>query len=222
MKRVIIICEGETEREFCRTILAPYFISKNIFIQSPLIKKTMGGMVNWSELKKQILLHLKSDISAYVTTFIDYYGLNRKHDFPKWNEAESQPDKNLRMLILENAMSMDIDDTFRFRYIPYIQLHEFEGLLFNNIKDFCEQIPSNELVGIDELKATFNQYPNPEMINNNKETSPSHRLERIILGYNKIVYGNILAEAIGLAKICEKCPRFNSWLNNIECKVNDK
>jgi len=180
MSRIIIICEGETEREFCRTILAPYFASKNIFIQSPLIKKTMGGIVKWSELKKQILLHLKSDTSAYVTTLIDYYGLHSKHDFPQWHEAESQHDKNLRMHILEEAMLKDIDDIFRFRYIPYIQLHEFEGLLFNDIKDFYEQIPPNELIGIDELKATFNQYQNPEMINNNKETSPSHRLDKAI------------------------------------------
>lgn len=54
------------------------------------------------------------------------------------------------------------------------------------------------------------------MINNNRETSPSHRLARIILGYNKIVYGNILAEAIGLERIREKSPRFNKWISKIE------
>lgn len=216
MRRIIIICEGETEREFCMTILAPYFASKNIHIQSPLIKKSMGGIVKWSELKKQILLHLKSDTTAYITTLIDYYGLYNKYSFPKWDESETQPDKNLRMQMLEEAMKLDIEDVYRFRYIPYIQLHEFEGLLFNDINDFYEQIPPNELIGIDELKATFNQYENPEMINNNRETSPSQRLERIILGYNKIVYGNILAESIGLSRIREKSPRFNSWLTKIE------
>lgn len=51
------------------------------------------------------------------------------------------------------------------------------------------------------------------MINNSVETSPSHRLERIIKGYNKIVYGVCLAEAIGLAQIREKSPRFNRWLD---------
>jgi hypothetical protein len=54
------------------------------------------------------------------------------------------------------------------------------------------------------------------MINDQRETSPSHRLERIILGYNKIVYGIILAEAIGLNNIRKKCPRFNTWLDNLE------
>ena len=81
MKRIIIICEGETEKEFCNTILSPYFAKKDIFIQSPLIKKSMGGVVKWAELKKQILLHLKNDSNAFVTTLIDYYGLYSKYNF---------------------------------------------------------------------------------------------------------------------------------------------
>lgn len=216
MKRVIIICEGETEKEFCNTILYPFFSKKGIFIQSPLIKKSMGGIVKWSELKTQITLHLKNDPSAYVTTLIDYYGLYSKYNFPKWDEAERQPDKNIRMEILEHGMKESIDDSIGYRFIPYMQLHEFEGLLFNEIDIFHEQIPAKELIGIAELKQIFNQYSNPEMINNNRETSPSHRLERIILGYNKIVYGNILAEAIGLVKIRAKSPRFNEWLKKLE------
>ena len=97
--------------------------------------------------------------------------------------------------------------------MPYIQLHEFEGLLFNNKEVFYNQIAAEELVGKDELESVFNDFDNPEMINNSVETSPSHRLERIIKGYNKIVYGVCLAEAIGLARIREKSPRFNRWLD---------
>lgn len=182
----------------------------------PLIKKSMGGIVSWVELKKQINLHLKSDTAAHVTTLIDYYGVYGKHSFPNWSDAENQPDKNLRMELIERGMHEDIDDSIRFRFIPYLQLHEFEGLLFTDINIFYEQIPGYELVGTDELKATFNQFNNPEMINNNKETSPSHRLGRIIRGYNKIVYGNILAEAIGLNKIRAKNPRFDNWIKTLE------
>ncbi len=216
MKRIIIICEGETEKEFCTKILAPVFAKKNIFIQSPLIKKTMGGIVKWSELKKQILLHLKSDSEAFTTTLIDYYGLYKKYNYPEWDESLNIVDKNKRMDFLESSMLMDVDVDLRHRFIPYIQLHEFEGLLFNEIKYFQEQIPNEELVGTKELKEIFINYENPEMINDQRETSPSHRLERIILGYNKIVYGIILAEAIGLNNIRKKCPRFNTWLDNLE------
>lgn len=216
MKRVIIICEGDTEKEFCQKTLAPYFNKKGIYIHPPLIKKSMGGIVKWSELQKQITLHLKNESDAYVTTLIDYYGLYEKDNFPKWDEAESLTDKNKRMDMLEVGMKESIDDALRHRFIPYMQLHEFEGLLFNDINVFYEQIPKRELVGTKELEETFSQYENPEMINNNKETSPSHRLSRIISGYNKVVYGNILAEAIGLERIREKSPRFNKWLTSLE------
>jgi hypothetical protein len=94
MKRVIIICEGETEKEFCNTILSPYFIGKGIVIHSPLIKKSMGGIVKWTELAKQIVHHLKNDTDAYVTCFIDYYGLYQKHNFPNWDKTFKEPDKN--------------------------------------------------------------------------------------------------------------------------------
>ena len=146
MKRVIIICEGETEKEFCNTILTPYFANKGIYIQSPLIKKSMGGIVKWSELKKQITLHLTTDSTAIVTTLIDYYGIYSKYSFPKWDNAEQNPNKNERMEILEQGMLESIEDSLRYRFIPYLQLHEFEGLLFNSIDVFYEQIPPSKRI----------------------------------------------------------------------------
>jgi hypothetical protein len=214
MKRVIIICEGETEQEFCKNILLPHLMPHNIFIQSPLIKKTMGGIVQWSILKKEIENHLLEP-NVIVSTLIDYYGLYKKHNFPRWTEGERIIDKNSRMDFLENAMKEDISDAIKYRYIPYLQLHEFEGLLFNDIQIFFDQVPQDELVGITELKKTFEDYDNPEMINNNRETSPSHRLKRIIKGYNKPLYGHYFAEAIGIEQIRAKSPRFNQWVQKI-------
>lgn len=55
-----------------------------------------------------------------------------------------------------------------------------------------------------------------ELINDGKTTAPSKRLQSLIIGYNKPVYGSILAEAIGLPKIRAKCPRFNDWITILE------
>jgi Domain of unknown function (DUF4276) len=214
MKRVIIICEGTTEKEFCNNVLAPYLFHYEIFIQAPLIKRSMGGIVRWSILKKEIEIHLLEQ-GVIVSTLIDYYGLYQKYKFPKWAEGEGVVDKNSRMDFLETAMKEDIAESIRHRFIPYLQLHEFEGLLFNNIQYFYDQVPKDELVGIDELKSTFANYDNPEMINNNPETSPSHRLKRIIKGYNKPLYGHYFAEAIGIENIRTKSPRFDKWIEKI-------
>ncbi|MBK9932888.1 MAG: DUF4276 family protein [Cytophagaceae bacterium] len=217
MKRIILICEGPTEQAFTKTNLQVPFISKNIYLQSPLIKASRGGIVKWSKLKEQIETHLKAEPNAYVTTFIDYYGMYDKYLFPQWEEAHTIVDLNQRMEALEQGMLDDIDESLRHRFIPYLQLHEFEGLLFNDINIIKSQIPKDDIVGMPELEKTFADYDNPEMINNNRTTSPSHRLMRIIRGYNKVVYGDILSEAIGLTRIRQKSPRFNNWLTKLEC-----
>ncbi len=215
MKRIIIICEGQTEKDFCKKVLAPYLCQYEIEIQTPLIKDSAGGIVKWDSLKKQVETHLKESSSVIVSTLIDYYGLYQKYNFPKWKEGINIYEINSRMLFLEEAMKEDILESLQHRFIPYLQLHEFEALLFIDLQIFYEQVPKSDLVGIDELEDTFTKYSNPEMINNSKNTSPSHRLERIIKGYNKPLYGHYLTEAIGIQRIREKCPRFNYWIDKL-------
>lgn len=216
MKRIIIICEGQTEKEFCEKSLFSHFLKKNIIVEYPLIKKSSGGIIKWPEIKRQVENHLKQDISAYVTMLIDYYGMYKKHEFPEWENSLIEADKNSRMDLLEKAMKDDISAQYTYRFIPYLQLHEFEGLLFNNIETFKSQIPANEITNIKELESILSSYPNPEMINDMPETAPSKRLIKLIVGYRKVVYGNILAEVIGLERIRNKCPRFNFWISKLE------
>lgn len=214
MKRLIIICEGETEQEFCKDVLYGYLQKKDIYIETPLIKKSLGGIVPWGDLKKQIDLHLQENV--YVTMLIDYYGIQDFHQFPKWEESKSIVNKIERISFLENAMRDEFEDRVKHRFIPYIQLHEFEGLLFNNIETFKTNIPSKELTGLEELENTIDTNDNPELINEGKNTAPSKRLMRLISGYNKIVYGAILAESIGLERLRAKAVRFNGWIQKLE------
>ena len=215
MKRIIVVCEGPTEQEFSNKILSPFFSPLGISLSAPLIKRSNGGIVPWSHLKNQIELHLKSERGAYVTTFIDYYGIYDHHKFPRWEETKQESDVSARVRAIEQGMYDSIDESLRSRFIPYIQLHEFEGLLFSDGNAFERVIPSNDLIGKDELKKTLDKFDNPEMINSSRLTSPSHRIERIIRGYNKVVYGNYLAESIGLSMIRKRCPRFNDWIERL-------
>jgi Domain of unknown function (DUF4276) len=216
MKRIIIICEGQTEQEFCKDVLYSHFFAKNILIETPLIKKSGGGIVGWNELKKQIETHLKQEENIIVTTFIDYYGIQKKHNFPSWELGLLKNNPIEKMDYIENAMLLDILASEQFRFIPHIQLHEFEGLLFNNINVFKNEIPENEFVDFYALKTIIDTNPNPELINDGFETAPSKRLHKLIKGYNKIVYGAILAKAIGLINIRNKSPRFNAWISKLE------
>lgn len=136
MKRLIIICEGQTEKEFCEKTLYTYFQRNNIYVRAPLIKKSNGGIVKWTNLKKQIENHLKQDSETFVSLLIDYYGLADEHKFPGWKKSKGIPNVNEKVNYIESNMLEDIDDSLKHRFIPYIQLHEFEGMLFNDIKFF--------------------------------------------------------------------------------------
>ena len=112
-------------------------------------------------------------------------------------------------------MKAELDDDIAFRFIPYFQLHEFEGLLFNKIEVFTNNFTEQE-ANLTEIEAILSQYPNPELINDNKETAPSKRLMKLVKGYNKVVYGAILAYEIGLGSMRAKSPRFDSWIETLE------
>lgn len=215
MKRLIIVCEGPTEQEFVRDVLQPHFLPKEIFIQGPLIKKSGGGIVPWAALKTQIDLHLR-DANAFVTTFIDYYGIPDRYDYPGWEAAKKVVNPSERMDFLEEQMLLSIGEDFRSRFIPYYQLHEFEGLLFNNLASFDATFEPTEIRDRPELESILNRYDNPELINNDPVNAPSKRLGRIIEGYNKIVYGSILADNIGMVNLRKKSPRFNAWVKRLE------
>ncbi|MDE0471786.1 MAG: DUF4276 family protein [Ekhidna sp.] len=215
MKRLVIICEGPTEQEFVREVLQPHFSTKNIYLQIPLIKKSGGGVVSWNVLKSQVESHLK-ERESFVTTLIDYYGIPNGFNYPGWQESKTIVDKPQRMDFLEQRMLSDVDIALSHRFIPYIQLHEFEGLLFNNIQSFENTFEAKEFKNKKELESILGQYDNPELINDNPNTAPSKRLLNLIQGYNKIVYGSILAKNIGMYKIRQKSLRFNNWIEKLE------
>lgn len=216
MKRIIIICEGQTEQEFCNNVLQKHFNERNVYLEIPTIKKTGGGIVNWDILKNQIEKCLIQDSNAFVTTFIDYYGLQANHNYPNWTEVQYLNNKMDALEKIEIGMHKDVSEKIKHRFIPYIQLHEFEALLFSDVEVFKMNYSQNEFKDYNYLLETVQQYTNPEEINNSSLTAPSKRLSRILLKYSKVIEGSLLAESIGLQTIRQKCHRFNQWLTNLE------
>ena len=52
-------------------------------------------------------------------------------------------------------MLQDIESQLNQRFIPYMQLHEFEGLHFNDIDIIKSQIPSEDLVGLCRTRKNY-------------------------------------------------------------------
>ena len=210
MKTVIIICEGPTEEVFCSNLLSQY-LQNSCRIEIRLFVFNC----NWQRIKDMAEKALKQQKNALVTTFFDYYGVKTKK-FPNWKETVGINKANVRerIEILENGMIEEIDSNLRYRFIPYVQLHEFEALLFNNIEVFDDMFEFEQYDRA-ELLNVFNEFPDPEMIDQGTETSPSHRLIKIIPAYRKVIQGNAIAEKIGIEQIRQKNKHFNDWIEQL-------
>jgi len=218
MKRINIIVEGQTERKFIEELLNPYFhtINSEIFLFAIPVETSIGhkgGDLKFSRYKKRVIELLTEQDKPIVSSLIDFYKL--RNDFPQYENSEKIADKYEKIHFLENAIKGDIKreiDTYRF--LPYIQLHEFEGLLFSDVKGF-NAIDDIEKKELEEIEKIIKKNPNPELINDGDITSPSKRLLKIIKGYRKKIYGTIIAKEIGIETIKEKCPHFKEWIDKL-------
>ena len=138
--RLNITAEGPTEERFVKQTISNYLgnynIStdvRNVLTSKDKYKQYRGGLISYKKAKKDIQTWLKQDKAnnAFFTTMFDYYAL--PNDFPGFEKSKKIYDKYRRVEFLENEFAQDINDD---RFIPYIQLHEFEALLFSNFWSF--------------------------------------------------------------------------------------
>src|SRR5699024_8766407 len=109
------------------------------------------------------------------------------------------------------------------RAIPYLQMHEFEALLFSDVNCFEYVLDGwNEKVRA-QLVQIRQSFTTPECINDSPDTAPSKRILQVfpVGTYNKVIDGPIVAEAIGIERICQECPGFSAWLESL-CALSEK
>ncbi len=100
------------------------------------------------------------------------------------------------------------------RFVPNVTMHEFEALLFSDCQRFGYGIGREDLVQpFDEIRRAFST---PEEIDDSPITAPSKRVEALVNGYEKPVFGTLAAIAIGLDAMRAECPHFRSWLERLE------
>ncbi|WRH65661.1 MAG: DUF4276 family protein [Planktothrix sp. GU0601_MAG3] len=220
MIRLHIIAEGQTEEEFINTILTDhlgYFnISTDVHCMTTKRTRTVvhrGGLVSYEKAKKDIILWLKQDKhpEARFTTMFDLYAL--PNDFPEFEEAQKISDPYQKIKQLENALFEDINDS---RFIPYIQLHEFEALILSDPIKLEERFPDYQSE-VKQLVSLCQSFESPELINDGEQTAPSKRIIQAIPSYEgaKVSVAPLMAQKIGLETIRQKCPHFNQWIETI-------
>ncbi|MBE0437714.1 MAG: DUF4276 family protein, partial [Methylomicrobium sp.] len=118
---------------------------------------------------------------------------------------------------LLNALSNDLQTKLGSdplsRFIPYVQMYEFEGLLFSDPEALAKSIDyglAKRLMGIRD------EFNTPEDINDSPVTAPSKRLKRLYPQYDKPIHGSLAALEVGLDIIRQQCRLFDGWLTKIE------
>lgn len=210
MIRVCIICEGPTEVEFVNRCLEPYLRPCGISAYGTLLSarsgRHRGGRVTVDRLASKISLHYGE--ADRVTTLVDFYGFQ---DQGGRGRAQLEAD----IAAAAQAITTGYDPRF---VLPYVQMHEFEGLLFTNPSDFewAEDGWSEEVKNA--LLAVAQAFSNPEDINDSPETAPSKRILSIFPAgtYSKPEHGPLIAEATGMDAIRAKCPAFNEWIGKLQ------
>ena len=216
-----ILCEGQTEERFVKDVLAPYFQQYNIYPKPILLltskkKNAGGGMLSYNHAKRDLNIMLSryrdNEVEHHIfTTMFDYYAL--PDDFPGFKEAREIFDTRERIAFLERAMANDISSE---NLIPYLQLHEFEALLFTDISKLIEEYPLSG-IEIKKLKAETDAFGDPEMINNHPSTAPSKRIIKALeadYNYNKVKSGTAIASSIGIHNILSHCRHFREWIES--------
>ena len=219
--RLHFIVEGQTEETFVNRILSPHLGNLSIGVKARSVMtsrkrgvKHRGGIVNYAKAKNDINSWRKEDRNrdARFTTMFDLYEL--PPDFPGYKDAMKATNPYDRVSVLEQALEEDISDP---RFIPYLQLYEFETLLLSDPRKLGVQFV-NRSVGIRDLVKMAYDFESPEYINDGPDTAPSKRITDAIPEYGRMKpsAGPIVAEKIGLSALRSKCAHFGEWIGKLE------
>jgi hypothetical protein len=176
-------------------------------------KVQKGGLESYEKAKNDIKDWMSKDKSSQCrfTTMFDLYALPK--DFPGWELAEKKKKNDPYGCVkhLECELAKDIGSP---RFIPYIQLHEFEALLLADPRKL-EEVYDLRKKEIEHL-SNMVKGQNPELIDGGRETAPSKRILKEIPGYRKKTAGIFVVEKIGLPTLRQKCHHFDEWVRKLE------
>ena len=219
IKRLNVLCEGSTEERFVKKVLSDYLKQYGIIVKPRQLttsrkKNTHGGVTSYQRAKNDLLLWVKEnrndDYSIdYYTSMLDYYKLPT--DFP------GIPPKGTNAIDKVKYLERCLEENLGIpNFIPYIQLHEFEALVFASLDYLIADYPGKEKA-IESLKQELASCNNaPEDVNNHPKTAPSKRLENALGKYNKVKSGAEVTSKVGIDTLVRSCPHFCTWIDKLK------
>jgi hypothetical protein len=223
MPRLLVHVEGKTEEMFVKHLLSEHLIRSGFeridarVVGNTRLRERRGGIRPWETVRRDILRHLVEDAGAVATTLVDYYALPQS--WPGRADASGKHGALKKAEYLEAALLGDLIRAAgaRFnprRFIPFVVMHEFEGLLFSHPENFARAINRPDLAS--SFALIRGRFATPEDINDSAHTAPSKQILSLNPKYQKPLQGVQAAIEIGLEAIRNECPHFNDWLVRLE------
>jgi hypothetical protein len=211
---VYAVVEGSSEERFLKFV-AEHLANRGIWLIPMQVQRgggVRGGGSSWQPWHRHIttLLEQHKGHDVRTTTMLDLYAIPR--DTPGWAPpgSASGPQRADAML---QAIAGQIQD---WRFLPYIQVYEFETLLFVDLDVLARQAP--DIVDPKRLTALKEATKRlaPEEVNDSPMTAPSKRIGACATGFRKTIHGLDAVKSIGLARLRAACPRFAAWMTQLE------
>jgi len=225
VRRLYILCEGQTEEAFVDRVLREHFRDASGTQAIPILpsnktgsnsRRYKGGWTSYA--KARVTLHrlMEQDHGedTWFTTMLDLYAI--PDDFPGLRSAPSATAAQ-RVDALEAAFADGVKTDRLWRFTPYLQLHEFEALLLADIDAIARSFPDEAATAAAALSAEVGGC-RPEEVDGGRETAPSKLIIRHFPAYGgaKVSAGPIIVAEIGLSQLRSACPHFDRWLATLE------
>lgn len=207
MLRVAVICEGQTEANFVQTCLSPELNRAAFWVDAVILGSRHSNHKGGRVSVERLAVHMARLRGNYdrLTTLVDHYG---------FENPLSRSRQELEAAISAEAIKRGCDARV---VLPYVQMYEFEALLFSDVRAFEHIILPCHERELDSLAKIRTSFEGPEAINNSRETAPSKRIQAIFGSrYQKAVAGPLIAREIGLNVIRRACPQFHAWVIQLE------
>ena len=232
MPRLLIHVEGQTEEDFVNEVLRDHLVATGYdavsarIVGNARLRGRRGGIRPWPSVRRDIINHLNEDRACVATTMVDYYGLPQGGDRAWPGRARASGLSGAKKgPCVEDALLEDLDKAMgaqfnHRRFVPFVVVHEFEGLLFSDCAAFSRGIGRPDLEG--DFREIRESFSTPEDINDSPITAPSKRVEALVPGYAKPLLGSLAVLEISLDRIRAECPHFDSWLKRLESLLRSR
>jgi len=220
MHRVLTVVEGFTERAIVEQTFASYLGTRGISLHAKVIgiPGHKGGIRSFEAVRREILALLKQEHGSHVTTFFDYYGLPK--EWPGVRQAKGKKAQEIAGIVeaaMRDEVRIDSSDNPS-RFLPYVQMHEAEALLFSDTQVMASVFERSDLEA--RFAEIVQQCGECEEINDHETTAPSKRIERLFPNYRKgsglRAHAPIIVRRIGVDRLRQACPHFNNWITKLE------